>query len=115
MESNRVHVAEYRPRSDIADGLRRREERVGRYDHLIVGSNSRSFQGEFQGRGSRAYANRIFASNEASKFLFEPFDPFAAHELPGNKHSINSTHDVVPERFELRFQIKERNSDPIVI
>src|SRR6185437_8535090 len=71
MESHRVHVAEYRPGSYIADRLRRREERVRRHYHVIAGGNPCRFQGEFQGGRSGAHANRIFASNKPGKFLFE--------------------------------------------
>jgi hypothetical protein len=46
---------------------------------------------------SRAHANRISASHEPSKLLFEQFDPFTADELSRNKNSVNCIDDVVAD------------------
>ena len=49
MEGPGIHIGEYRPGADVADRLRRGEERVRGQDHLVAGANLRRLQCEFQG------------------------------------------------------------------
>ena len=93
----RVDIDELRPRADLGDGLRRRDEGVGDGDDRLAGPDARSVQREPQRIGAACHADAVPHVAERGEIPLEVVDHRAADESGARQSAAEHSHQFVLE------------------
>ena len=91
-----IDIGEHRHRANVADRFRGGKETVGGDDDLIAGPDVGGLEGQFQGRGSGADADRVLGAGKAGKLFFEFLDVFSADKMSGVEYAAHRVQNLRP-------------------
>ena len=91
------HVAQHRRGADVRDGQRRRDEGVGRNDHLVAGSDVVGPQHQRQRRGPGGDSDALLDAAVLREFVLKRLDLGAEDVRARAEHAIERLMQALPD------------------